>query len=230
MTKRIHYIKHVPFEGLGCIEEWISENGHSLSLTELDSETPYPSTDDFDFLIILGGPMSVYDDGMPRFDDEKKFIRSCLAAGKPIVGICLGAQLLADALGSPVYRNKTKEIGWHKISVTPDGKSLALLTDFPEEAVVFQWHGDTFDIPENAVRLFESEECRNQAFLYRNNVLALQFHFEANLQSVRELAENASDEIVAAPGIQTLEEILTTRQYIPGNNIMMYALLDRLIS
>ncbi len=159
---RIHYLQHKPYESLGCIEEWISKSRHSLSATKFYEDTSLPKFSDFDFLIIMGGPMGVYDeDKYPWLKDEKKFIKESINDNKIVLGICLGSQLIADSLGSKVYKNKFKEIGWFPVKIKNEHK---FFNSLPEEIITAHWHGDTFDLPDGAVHIAESSACKNQAF------------------------------------------------------------------
>jgi GMP synthase-like glutamine amidotransferase len=201
-------MQHVPFEGLGHIGQWITGQGHQLTLTRLYANDPLPRTGAFDRLVIMGGPMNIYEhDRYPWLAGEKTLIRDAVAAGKSAVGICLGAQLLADALGSPVVAGREKEIGWLPITLTREGQSTGLLQGLPETVTVFHWHGDTFDIPKGAVHLAESEGCRSQAFLYDNRILGLQFHLESTPETVAGILAHCGHELVPGPYIQSREEI-----------------------
>lgn len=185
-TLRIHYFQHVPFEGLGCIEDWALGQGHQLSYTRFYEGRQLPPLDEIDWLIVMGGPMGIYDEAIyPWLSGEKEFIRQAIAANKVVLGICLGAQLLADALGANVKPGKNKEIGWFPVQKTAEGKVSKLLDDMPDQLVVFHWHGDQFEIPANGLRLAESEACPNQILQYGDRVIGLQFHFEATEQTIR---------------------------------------------
>lgn len=175
-------IRHVPHEGLGAIEGALIDAGvvyHYSHPTEID-ELP-----DYDYLIILGGPWSVYDD-FPWLEAELKLIRRAMEKNVPILGICLGAQLIATALGAEVKPCGPREIGWYPLKLTDEGRSDALLGHLEAEETVFQWHGDMFDIPAGAAHLAASPLCRNQAFRYGDNVWALQFHLEVTPPMVEE--------------------------------------------
>ena len=229
MSLRIHYFRHVPYEGLGHIETWAKKHGHELSVTEFYNGHVLPDIDSIDWLIVMGGSMSVYDENIPWLKDEKDFIKKVIDAGKTVIGICLGAQLIADVLGAGVYPNKEKEIGWWPVKLTPEGEKNPLLMDLPEEFVTFHWHGDTFDIPKEATHLISSDVCSNQAFLYNDKVLALQFHFEMTEDAVKDIVENGRHELVEAPHIEPEERILSQAGYfIPDNNKWLEMILDRL--
>ena len=224
---RIHCLQHLEFETLGNINQWVRSRGHTLSRSLPYESTLFPDPDDFDLLVIMGGLMSVYqEDSYPWLKMEKDFVKKCLEAEKAIFGICFGAQVLAEILGSKVSKNEHKEVGWHKVKVTAVNDGISLLSGFEEEFTALQWHGDTFDLPENTVRLFESEACREQGFIYRNNVLAVQFHPEANEGCLRDLIENCSTDLVEGRYIQGKKEILDKPDFVKGSAELMFSILD----
>lgn len=218
---RAHYLQHVPFEGLGSIENWLQQAGHNISCTRFFASVKLPRLEDIDLLIVMGGPMSVNDEReYPWLVPEKEFIRSVIEAGKPVLGICLGAQLIANSLGAKVFANQAKEIGWFPIQAVPLSEAAAF--QFPEEIVVFHWHGETFELPEGAVHLAMSEGCKNQAFQVGSNVLGLQFHLETTPLSARDIVENCREEIIEGEYIQAESEILSAhqKQYSAINGLM----------
>jgi GMP synthase-like glutamine amidotransferase len=224
---KIHCLQHVSFEGLGCIENWIQDNGHSLSYIRLYDNPVFPDLDTVDALIILGGSMSVHDEAeFPWLKAEKEFIKSTIAQRKKIIGICLGAQLISDVLGGNITANHQTEIGWFPVSILDSNTTI--LEGFPKSFFVFHWHGETFSIPENAVRLMESEGCMNQAFLYDHRVLGLQFHLEVTDETMRAMAFHEQTELVRDTYVQTYDEIVNNTVYIQENNQMMFRLLDSL--
>lgn len=226
---KIHTLQHVPFEGLGCIDQWITTKKQSINHTKLYDQPQFPSLNEFDWLIIMGGPMGVYDEAVyPWLKEEKEFIRRAIESGKTVVGICLGSQLIAEVLGAKVYPNKQKEIGWFDIKKTELAKNNPLLEQFEEQFTVFHWHGDTFDLPAGSERLFSSEVCLNQAFLYKKKVLGLQFHFEVTPQTLKEMTENGMSELVEDETIQSASKILEQTKYIESNNQKMFRILDYL--
>lgn len=223
----IHYLQHEPFEDLAAIFSWTNKPGNKISCTKLYEEHRLPSLDDIDLLIIMGGAMGVYEEEKHTWlKEEKQFIRKSIDAGKKVVGICLGAQLIAAALGSKVYRNKEKEIGWFEIEFTPDAKQNKYFHTFPSSLTVFHWHGDTFDLPEGAVHIAKSKACRNQAFTFGGNVVALQFHIEATEKSIKELAYNCREEMIDAPYIQKEEEVMKNVYLTKEMNKLMFDILD----
>jgi GMP synthase-like glutamine amidotransferase len=204
---RVHCLQHVPFEGPGHLAAWLAAAGYPLTVTRLDLGAPLPAPEAVDLLLVLGGPMSVNDEAeLPWLAAEKALLRACVQAGKAVLGICLGAQLIASALGARVYRNPVKEIGWYPVRgvATPDGATFRL----PPEMVVFHWHGETFDLPAGALRLAASDGCVNQAFQLGRTVIGLQFHLETTPESARELVAHCGDELVTAPYVQSAETIL----------------------
>jgi GMP synthase-like glutamine amidotransferase len=226
---RIHYFQHVPFEGLGNIEEWIKVRGHSLSVTHFYNNEAPPKLNDIDWLIVMGGPMGAYEDNIyPWLAAEKRFISQAINKGVKVLGICLGAQLIAAALGAKVYPNAYKEIGWFSINLTQDGGTSALFQGLPAEILVFHWHGDTFDLPSGAKHLAETIACKNQAFSYGNHVLALQFHLDVKKDNIEEWVQNGANELVKAPYIQTPEEMLAQENQFVIIEKYMRQILDNL--
>jgi GMP synthase-like glutamine amidotransferase len=202
---RAHYLQHVPFEGLGSIEAWLRTRGATLTGTRLFLGEPLPNAGHIDLLVAMGGPMSVNDEiELPWLRSEKQFIRDEIARGTAVLGICLGAQLIASALGASVYRNKAKEIGWFPIQAVP---TPAGAFKFPAHCNVFHWHGETFDLPAGALRLARSPACDNQAFQLNRNVIALQFHLETTPASANALIEHCQDDLIPGPFVQSAAEL-----------------------
>jgi GMP synthase (glutamine-hydrolysing) len=227
---RLHYFQHVPFEGLASIERWATSKEHTLTATKFYENNRLPEIEAIDWLIVLGGPMNIYEeDKYPWLTTEKTFIRKAIESDKTVIGICLGAQLITDVLGAKVYLGKYKEIGWFPISLTQRAQQSNIFGFLPEQFNVFHWHGDTFDLPAGAVHLARSEACENQAFIYNGRVLGLQFHLESTEQSVQQIVQNCKTEIVQAEYIQSADEILAVKgqNYSQINNAM-FGILDRL--
>ena len=218
---RAHYLKHVPFEGLGSIEPWLAAAGYEITCTAFYAGDRLPELPEFDLLVVMGGPMSVHDQGdYPWLAAEKQFIRAAVEKGIPTLGICLGAQLIAACLGAAVYPNAAKEIGW--FPVVPVSGQEPDIFRFPEEVTVFHWHGETFDLPKGAVHLARSRGCVNQAFQLGNHVIGLQFHLETTPESAENLVANCADELVEGAFIQTENEILSAppARYAAINRLM----------
>ncbi|MBI5042046.1 MAG: gamma-glutamyl-gamma-aminobutyrate hydrolase family protein [Gammaproteobacteria bacterium] len=225
----IHFLQHVPFEGLASIRSWIEHGGHKVTCTRLYAGDGFPRPDNIDLLIVMGGPMGVYDiDQYPWLTAEKTFIRAVIDAGKRVLGICLGAQLIADVLGGRVYPNGQKEIGWFPITRTTAAETSALGRLLPAEFVAYHWHGDTFELPPGAVHLAQTPVCRHQAYAIGDRILGLQFHLETTPESARELIEHGGDELVGGPTIQSAEAMLADNTRFVELNRLMFALLDGL--
>ncbi|WP_440947760.1 type 1 glutamine amidotransferase [Methanosarcina sp. T3] len=227
---KIHCIQHVKFETLGTILEWIEQKNHLLSTSHLYKNTSFPEIDAFDLLIVMGGPMNIYEyEKCPWLKEEKAFLEKAIAGGKAVLGICLGAQLLADVLKAEVFNNTYKEIGWFPVSVGRAEKGeIPLLEGIPEEFTAFHWHGDTFSLPEGAKRLFESEACKNQGFIHGNRVIGLQFHLEMSNQTIRNVIENCRDELVEGKYIQKEDEMLDRTDLLKESRQLMFRLLSNL--
>ncbi len=224
---KIHTFMHVPFEGLGCIENWIKQNEHSVNYTKFYKDFSLPNLTEIDWLIVMGGPMSVYDEATyPWLIQEKEFIRQAISNGKTVIGICLGTQLIAEVLGAKVYPNKQKEIGWFEIEISEKAKKLPLTDGFDNRFTVFHWHGDTYDLPAGSTLMFSSDVCKNQAFIYNNKVLGLQFHLEVTPQTVELLVEIGATELVEDETVQLAKQIMEQTGSIDSNNQKMYQLLD----
>jgi GMP synthase-like glutamine amidotransferase len=231
---KIHCLQHLKNETLGNIGTWVSLRGHSLTKTLLYEKPVFPEPEDFDLLLIMGGTMSVYQEKeFPWLKPEKEFVKKVIDTGRPVLGSCFGAQMIAEVLGGKVTRSKFKEIGWHRV------KSLAgkdpnneerISSESPSglfpEFTAFMWHGDTFETPAGAVRLFESEACPNQGFIYKGNILGLQFHPEADRQWIGNLIEDSGHEIVEGKFIQPKEEILRHEHLLEGSRNIAFSLMD----
>jgi GMP synthase (glutamine-hydrolysing) len=203
--------------------------GHTLTASRLYRGEPLPSVDQFDGLILLGGPMSVNDESLyPWLAVEKELVRHAIHAERRVLGVCLGAQLIANALGARVYRNAHREIGWHTIERSPEAAGTLLGTLLPDRIEAFHWHGETFDLPDGAFRLAGSRACRYQAFAIGDRVLALQFHLEATPESVAALIEHCAEELTDEPFIQSPEEMMRDPARFGTIHAAMRALLERL--
>jgi GMP synthase-like glutamine amidotransferase len=193
-------IKNIITEGPGTIEDFLRKEDISFKVVELSSGEVPPSLEDFNSLVIMGGPMGVYEIGQyPHLRIESRIIREAINRDMKVLGICLGAQMIAYCLGSNVYKGPKEEIGWQHIELAGDGirdpfmKKLAIhpsVGDFWRKFKVFHWHGDTFEIPIGALLLASSELYKNQAFRYKNNVYGFQFHIEVTKKMIKEWFEN----------------------------------------
>jgi GMP synthase-like glutamine amidotransferase len=226
---KIHILQHVAFETPGVIVDWAEENNHTLSYTFLfENNLAYPEPAEIDILIIMGGPMGVYEEAvLPWMKAEKEFIKLYIAADKIVLGICLGAQLLAEALGAKVYPHHTKEIGFFPALKTMSAEKDELFRHLPEEWPVFHWHGDTFDLPEGATLLFKTDVCKNQAYR-KGKCIGLQFHPEVNEKLLLSMVENEKYELVKAEYIQTEEEILQQIHLTADSRKLFFELLNNI--
>lgn len=225
---RAHYLQHVAFEGLGSIEPWLENAGYHISKTQFFDSHVLPDVDDIDLLIVMGGPMSVNDEAQfPWLVEEKHFIKQMIEAKKPVLGICLGAQLIASAMGAGVSANSDKEIGWFPVESVESDNACAF--KFPKQVDVFHWHGETFALPEGAVLLAKSSGCKNQAFQLGSHVIGLQFHLETTPDSAKTIVEHCADELVFGKYIQSESEILSapSERYTSINSLMA-SILDYL--
>ncbi|HPS11733.1 MAG TPA: type 1 glutamine amidotransferase [Prolixibacteraceae bacterium] len=212
----------------GAILNWATEKGCETEFALLyANEKPF-DWEEFDALIIMGGPMNIYEeDRFPWLKPEKEFIRKSIKNGKKVLGICLGSQLIADVLGSKVFRNKSVEIGWFPVYPTNEGFCSSLFEGFDLSVPVLHWHGDTYNVPDGAVHLLQSEACPSQAYSYGDQVLALQFHFEATSESLETMIELDRSSLEKSDWVMTEKELLEGKSNIPANNQMLYCLLDR---
>lgn len=202
---RIHFIQHVPFEEPASIADWAHDRNHTTSITHIYKATNFPSIESIDMLVIMGGPMGAYDeDKYAWLKEEKAFIQSMIDADKRVLGICLGAQLIADVLHAKVFPHSKKEIGWFEVNKVNDH---VLIKDLPASFTTFHWHGDTYTLPEGAIHLFSSEACMQQGFVL-NKVAGLQFHPEVKKEALQVFTEHEKDELQKDECVQTEEEII----------------------
>jgi GMP synthase (glutamine-hydrolysing) len=225
---KIHCIRHEPFEGLACIENWIFLNKHKLSYTYTFLNQSFPDDYSFDLIIIMGGTATLYNSlNEPWFLEETEFLENCIKNKKKVLGICLGSQILATILGSKVYQGKAKEIGWFPVKFNlSDNLNLPFL---PEGIETFHWHGDTFDIPDGAIKLASSKITPNQGFIFDDRVFALQFHPEMTNSSLKKIIKAAGKELEQKGDfIHSAEQILSRMDLVEVNNSLMFKILDYL--
>ena len=205
----VHILQHVAFEGIGSIDTWLNQRNANIAFTRFYESIDLPALSKIDLIIIMGGPMSVHDElEFPWLVEEKRFLREAIRAGIPMLGICLGAQLLASALGAEIYKNSQKEIGWFDITKVQNSNVF----QFPDTITVFHWHGETFTLPEGAVQLARSAACEQQAFQFNDNVIGLQFHLETTPESINSMIQNCHSEIIPNTFIQSESAIQAVKQ------------------
>lgn len=231
----------MPSEGPGRIAAWAKARGHSLEVTRFDLGEPVPTVKGFDFLVVLGGPMSANDEAIhPWLVEEKRLIAETIQADRRILGICLGAQVIASALGQRVYRMAGAEIGWYPVALQKEAARSRTFEGMPATFTPLHWHGETFDLPGGALHLAGNERCANQAFEIEFDggpsrggalVLALQFHLEATEESVAAMLE--AEEVCAtggegAAGLPPRKELLGQPARFAAVQPLLEIVLDRL--
>jgi GMP synthase-like glutamine amidotransferase len=225
--RRVHWLQHAEHEGLGCIGPWLHANGFRTTRTALHEGERPPSSGDFDWLIVMGGPMNIYEhDRHPWLIMEKALIRDACVNNRVVLGICLGAQLLADVKGARVTKNREPEIGWFPLELTEEGRRSPIFNGFPDRFEVFHWHGDTFSAPAGCPTLAKSDACVNQAFAAAGPQVALQFHLE--LQHDDALRWLESDAPAPDRFVQTAEDMLRDRSRFAAQNALMTKILEQM--
>jgi len=220
---------HADFEGPGVIEDWAREGGHRMGYTRFYQQDPLPDASAIDLLVIMGGPMNVGDFHVhPWMEEEVGWIQAFILSGKPVLGICLGAQLIAFALGAEVYPGPVREIGWFPLQCMPCLGDFKICRDLPSVRKVFHWHGDTFDLPDGAVRIARTRAFPNQGFIYDRRVIALQFHLEVTPESVEGMLQHCGHEIREGPYMQAAEVIRQENAPYEENQGFMFRFLDYL--
>jgi GMP synthase-like glutamine amidotransferase len=228
---RIRCLMHVPFEGPGIIADWSRQHHHRMEYTRFYEGDALPKQSEVDMLVIMGGPMdAIHPEALPWMVEEMQWISDFLGQGKPVLGICLGAQMIASSLGAKIFPGEHKEIGWHNLQFLSALGEFRIFPELPATRKVFHWHGDTFTIPDGATRIASSGAFPNQGFIYDHRVMALQFHLEVTPPGVKELVENCREDLVPAPYIQREKEILAEDSAYSNNQALMFRLLDYLSS
>jgi GMP synthase-like glutamine amidotransferase len=226
---RVHFFQHVPFEDPAFLLDWCRRKQYTISYTRFYEQAWIaPDMASMDRLIIMGGPMGVYDDRVyPWLRSEKKLIEQAIRAGKRIIAICLGAQLAADVLGAKVFPNRYKEIGWFPVAMHAQSVAQGpFFHQYPETFTAFHWHGDTFDIPQEAQHVMRSDGCENQAFVYQDRVFAFQFHLESTPESVANLITNCRSDITQGPYVQSEKDMIHHTAHFPAMHRLLEMFLD----
>lgn len=227
----IHVLRHVPFEGPALISEWAQDRGHDLTESFAITEE-YPALADVDWLVIMGGPMSADDDaGNPWLAAEKRYVSAAVEEGLLVLGICLGAQILAEAIGGNVARNPVREIGWYPVTLSGAGIASQAFRAWPTTFLAGHWHGDTFTLPEGVPSAASSAATANQAFVTGDDrVVGLQFHLEWDGPAIGELSGECSADLDGQGAwVQTSEEFFEhARNLVPCTRDLLFALLDEM--
>lgn len=228
---RLHVFEHKSSREVTYIDRWAEERGHGLARTRVDGGAPLPDLDAIDLLIVLGGSQSVWEEDVhPWLRGEKGFIKQALEAGKTVLGICLGAQLLAEVLGGQAYKQEFQEIGWYEIRLTAEGRASFLFEGLPDFFTSYFWHGDHFSLPPDCARLAFNEASPNQAFVSEKYLaVGLQFHPERTASHV----ETSASRPGAAwgdggPYVQSPAEVLVKTRQIPDPYTLLARLMDNL--
>lgn len=226
--KMVLFIKHAEIEGPGMFGSFFKDSLYKTKIVELWKGQVLPPLEECDAIILLGGPMNVYEeDKYPFLVQEDIFIKKALAADIPVLGVCLGAQLLAKACGARVMKAEEKEIGWDKVLLTAEAKDDPLFSELPEVLAVFQWHEDTFEIPAGAVLLAEGRKCRIQAVRFTRNSWGLQFHPEMNFQMLKSWLQ---DSTVSAIREKALSAYFDQQEMYLRQMRMLYLNFNRVIA
>ncbi len=226
----IHCFQHAAFEDPGTILHWAAQNGHTITYTYFfEADYNIPPVEEIENLLVLGGAMNVDEEEQyPWLKTEKQTIRKVIDAGKKVMGICLGSQLIAAALGKAVYKGKEKEIGFFPVTFTQQALAHKCFNHFTKEYTVFNWHGDTFDLADDAILIASSINYPNQAFIIGNQILALQFHFEMNETSLKNWQlEDCSELLEQGAYIQNATQITAGCHYLTQNKKDIFLLLDK---
>jgi GMP synthase-like glutamine amidotransferase len=221
---RIHCLQHVSFESPGRIAAWCAARGHELAPVRLFAHDAVPSPSEVKALVVMGGPMSVHDDAQHAWmQGEKRLIGAALEAGKPVFGVCLGAQLVALMSGVRVYRNRFQEIGWFPVESTPAGVEWGL----PHTYSAFHWHGDTFYLPAGAANLARTDACEHQMFALGDDVIGIQFHLEVTREDVAAMCDHAGHDLPDGPFVQTADTMRDSTQAFASSHRLLETILDR---
>lgn len=223
-----HIFQHVPFEGPGSILSWLERKHAQVRYTHwYDHKPNLPDLSTTDLLIVMGGPMSVHDEAQyPWLIQEKQYLREAIDKEIAMVGICLGAQLIAHAFGAKVYRHTHPEIGWFPVEGIDHDQDVFTL---PKSINLFHWHGETFDLPQASTWLAQSAACKHQAFQIKHNILALQCHLETTEESLKSLCQNCGQDIAEGIFVQSVQRMLRTpSENFSKANALMDQVLDYL--
>lgn len=213
------------------MEPCLEEKGFLLQKIKLYDDQSLPPVEEVDYLIVMGGPMSINDEEKHSWlTGEKELIKEMLDFGKPVLGICFGAQLITHVLGKSVHPAKDHEIGWYPLKLTEAGKCHPLTKNWEEDLIVFHWHSNIFDLPEGAIHIASTVLCKNQAFVINDNVIGLQFHLEIAGKEVEKMIENWGRYRESGNYVQSAEEMLQKSHASADTKAMLEQLVAYWIS
>lgn len=224
---RIHCILHAAFENPGIIEAWAREKSCQFSMTHTYRAELLPEVNDFDFLVVMGGPQSaVHLDKWPYLRDEIALIQKVIAANKPVLGICLGAQLIAESQGAKTERSPQREIGVFSVDLLPEAKEDPIFSQFPDSFLAMHWHNDMPGLPKNARLLAKSAGCPRQAFSIGDRVYGLQCHLEMTQNNIAQMMPHCENELTADIYVDSKQKLLAYD--LKHINEKMFVILDHL--
>jgi GMP synthase-like glutamine amidotransferase len=226
---QIHCFQHLAYESPGSILDWAAAHGHGMDFTRFYEPDPmFPGLGQVDLLLVLGGFMNVdQEKDFPWLRAEKGYIRKAVDAGKKVLGICLGAQLIAAALGSKVYPAREKEIGFFPVRFSEAASKHPMFSHFSADDPLFHWHGDTFDLPAGARLMASTESCPNQAFAISDQVVGLQFHPEMTPETIEAMLQHDGHELAGGGArVQGPAEIRKGYHWLAQNKKDLFRMMD----
>jgi len=225
---KLYCLQHAEFDGPAFLPQWAAKTDHTLSTVLVHAGQRLPLVSDFDGLIVMGGPMSLRDEPIyPWIADERRLIEQALLADKPVFGICLGAQLLAEVLGAPVTAGAHPEIGWFPVQTTTAARDSWPGECLPPQFETFFWHQDTFGIPQGATRIARTDAYENQGFVWERHI-GLQFHLEVTPEWAAMLVARDAEQLADHRFICSADRILAQAHHqYRQNNAIMASILER---
>ncbi len=225
----IHIFQHVKSDIPRNIIDWLEMRGHNYGVTKFPLDPTLPAFEEIDWLIVLGGPMSVHDEStIPWLKHEKNFIRKMIGADKPVLGFCLGGQMIAEVLGARIYKAKLPEIGWHQVYIKRGFGNNKIFKYFPDSFTAFHWHSESFTLPEGARVVASSPACENQIIIYNTNVVAMQCHLELNANIIEKFIGKSSAMLIKDEYIQTAEDIRSNMNYATLTYDLLFEVLSKM--
>ena len=228
---RLHLLEHDPIDfSRTNITMWVEEKGYHLAQTYVCKGEKLPDVNDFDWLLVMGGSQHAWEDDVhPWLPDEKRLIARAVKAEKTILGVCFGAQLLAEALGARVFRNEHREIGWYPVDLTPEGRDSFLFEGVSDPFVTFHWHSDHYSLPPRCIGLARSRATAYQAFTAQDRpIVGIQFHPEYTLDMIRFFAHEHSEDWEPDRFVAGKEAVLARIEEMNETYGLMAALLDNM--